>query len=525
MRGMMKLGVFGLGLCLMMSATATERGDPAELYRKQSPDDLIINYMQRHNVPSMEVAIVQAPYIPRIVGFGLSDVKTKRLAASKTLYALGQMTEGYTDVAIMQLVEQGKIRLTDTISQYVPDVPPAWRDITLKHLMAHTSGIPEYQKAGGFRPAGTYKPKELIELVKGQHLLFRPGTNASHSATNFVLLGMVIEKASGMSYENFIKKYQFKPLNLQHTFFISEVDKIDNEVNKGPKPLEKHKKFLQKATYINPTEMATGYIDINGSNVETKPFSASAYFANGSIVASAEDVSIWDVGLAGNILIKEKSNRDFLYSAIKLADGTFLPAHGRWQFPGHKGLMYIKGYAPGFSAYLDRFTAPDELLCVTLLANKANLPDLAILARQIGAAYQTALATPQAADWTVIRQSPYSVTSTVARITDVLKKHNVNLFARVDQSKQAEDVGMKLTPTVVLLFGNPKVGTEIMQKQPILSLMLPVRVTVFENNKGEVWVAYPELVKLANKYGIKEDQLKPMYKTLSSMMLEATTPY
>jgi len=516
-----------LVLSVSVPVLATERGDVAEMYRHQSPDDLIIDYMQRYNVPSIQVAIVQAPYIPRVVGFGLADEKTRRLSATNTLYALGEMTEAYTDVAIIQLVEQGKIKLADKISQYVPNLPQAWQAIELKTLLAHASGIPDYSLEKGFEPSKEYKPEDLIALVKEKHLLFRPNTSVGHSRTNFVLLGMVIEKASGMPYQSFVKKYQFEPLHLKTTFFVSDIGKIANEINDGPKPFTKHSKFKNKRIYINPTEMATGYIGFGGKNLEVKPFTASAFFANGSIAASAYDVSIWDVGLAGDILIKNKRNRAFLYNVIHLPNGQLVPAHGRWQFPGHKGLMYVKGFAPGYSAYLDRFTAPSELLCVTLVANKANLPDLAVLAREIGGAYQTDLQAPQGAKWITVRQSPYSVADTAKRIQQLIEKKGAKVFATINQAQQAKDAGTKLPPTMVIIFGNPAAGSPQMQAHPVLAMAMPMRVTIWQDKSGQVWVGYPDIEKLAKRMGVKpEDKtLQRMYVNVTKLMLAATTPY
>jgi len=183
--------------------TYAERGNPMVEFEGQTIDAMIAAFMKEHRIPGMTLAIVQAPYIPRVVGYGVSDVEKGLLASPKILWNVGQMTQAYTAVAIMQLVEAEKMTLDDPVGKHVGDLPSAWQPITVRQLMAHASGLPDYTKQAAFNSDQEYKPGEVIALVKNAPLAFQPGAQVANSATDFFLLGLIIEKVSGVSYESF----------------------------------------------------------------------------------------------------------------------------------------------------------------------------------------------------------------------------------------------------------------------------------------------------------------------------------
>ena len=281
--------------------SGSSRGDFRTLYQGLSVDDLIIQYMEDNHIPGMSLAIVQAPYITRLVGYGFADIEKKRLVSTRTLFPIGQLTNAFTAVAIMQLKEEGKIKLDDLIANYLPHSPKNWNTVTIRQLITHASGIPDYTECRDFSYSRNYQPEDIFNLFQDHNLLFSSGSEMHTSSTNFYLLGLIIEKASDMSYDAYISKNQIERVGLKHTFFINNASSIKNEVNNGTNPL-KHSEFLHKTLYIDPAELAVGYI----SNDKEAPYIEwSSAFANSGIIASAEDISIWDISLAGTILIKE----------------------------------------------------------------------------------------------------------------------------------------------------------------------------------------------------------------------------
>jgi len=518
------LCLLGVLMLTAIEPTHAQRGNPDVEFDGQTIDNMIAAFMKEHRIPGMTLAIVQAPYISRVVGYGVSDVEKGLLASPKTLWNVGQITQAYTGVAIMQLVEAEKITLDDPVGKHVSDLPSAWQPITVRQLMAHVSGLPDYTKQSAFDPAKVYKPGEVIALVKKTPLVFQPGTQVANSATDFFLLGLVIEKVSGMTYQAFITENQIERLGLKNTMFASGLSRVkQEEVEKSD---FRHKDFLREVAYINPTEMATGYTEKDGKPAPVPPNSESAWYADAAVLASAEDISLWDIGLAGNLLVSKKENRDFLYNGVNLNDGTIVPAHCGWRFPGHKGLMDIQGNVPGFSCYLSRFTDKAELVCVTLCANKEGI-DLTELARRIAGAFNPHLGPPVSPKVMRCLESCYPVPTTVDRLEAFLKAHGVNVAARIDHAAAAKTKGLELRATQVLVFGNPAVGTHLMLSRPSIALDLPLRVVVWQETDGTVWAGYHDVNELAQAHRIADraDVIALMRAGLAAALKYATVPY
>lgn len=419
-------------------------------------DQMIATYMQENDVPGMAVAIVQAPYITRVTGYGLADTETRRLAASHTLFDIGQMAEAYLAVAVMQLVEEGKLSLDDPAEKFIPGAAKA----TVRQLIQHRSGLPRTLDA--------------------------------------TLLCDIIAKASGTSCEAYVRANQIDRLGLRQTFFASELGSLKRE---GTKPGG----FLRDPQLINPTEPATG------TSVK-----ASSPSGGLRIYASAMDVSVWDIGLAGEILIKDPALRKILYQPAE-----DMPSSGPWYFPGHPGLMVSTGSGDGFSSLLSRFTDPKELVCVTLLANRDGL-DLTQLARRIAGAYDPKIGPPPETAAFRAQQSPFSVKETLDRLESILKDRGVGIVARIDHTKAAESANLELPATAELIFGNPADGTLLMQQNRAIVTDLPLRAACWEQD-GAVWITATDPVLLADKYNItdRKEVVQKMRRGIDSALRQA----
>jgi uncharacterized protein (DUF302 family) len=187
--------------------------------------------------------------------------------------------------------------------------------------------------------------------------------------------------------------------------------------------------------------------------------------------------------------------------------------------------MEIKGSSPGFSAYLSRFTAPDDLVCVTLLANKEGL-DLTGLARDIAEAYKPGLGAGMTSDAIVTRESKFSVDETVTRLEKLLGEQKVPVFAIFDHADNAAKASMSLRPTKVLVFGNPKVGTRLMQSSQAVALDLPLRLSIWEDARNRVWVGYHAMDRLAAGYDVKDTAtVLALERVLEKLVARATNVY
>jgi len=454
------LALLGLTFVALSFSARAQRGNPEIAYAGQSVDSMIADYMKAHDVPGLALAIVQAPYITRVEGYGLADRERRTLAASNTIFDVGQMRNAFTAVAILQLVEADKLSLD----------APVDAKTTLRELLRTPAKYPRLEK--------------------------------------------LVETASGGTYEDFVRKGQFEPLGLRYTFFGRDLGRIQREAFA---PGGRHGEFLHAAALINPTEPATGYRETAGRLEAVKP-------ADRAIFSSAQDISIWDVGLAGDILVKDAEHRKLIYRPATLPDGARIPTSGAWVFPGHEGLMVTTGSEAGFSSLLSRFTKSDELVCVTLLANKEGL-DLTQLARRIAGAYNSKIGPPLEAAAMRVQQSPYSVKETLDRLERILRDRGVGIVARVDHRAAAKSADLELRPTETLIFGNPANGTPLMQSNPAIAVDLPLRAAAWEEN-GEVWLAATDPVELIASHGIKDRdaEAQRMRDGLDSALLQAVSP-
>ena len=500
------------------------RGNVHVAYQSQSVDQMIYDFMESQGIPGMTLAIVQAPYITRVVGYGITELKYKKLAGEKTLWNAGPIAQGFTAVAIMQLYEREKLSLNDPASKYLKDMPKAWTGITIKQLLQHSSGIIDYRQMPGFDVTKEISEVQLLKYAYSQPLSFEPGTDVKQSATNFLLLANIVEKVSKMPYEKFVRKNQLDYLGLKQIFFTDELNQVKNEdlaQNGG-----KHKIFTRDKDYINPMEPSTGYKEENGELIATGRQASHALKGFSDIWSSAENISHWDIALAGSILISKPENRDIIYKPTSLANGRVVPAMAGWQFYAHKGLMDIKGNAPGHSAFLSRFTDSSELVCVTLLANKEGV-DLTNLARRIAAAFDNGkLGTGSNDNELYTFESQLNVKETMANIEANLKQNGVPVFAKFDHSANAQSAGLELLPTEVIVFGAPKVGTQLMQQNPSISIELPLKISVWQDATGSVWVTFPQMKKLASRYGLENNPvIEKMQNMLEKLAVKSASIY
>lgn len=479
-----------------------ERGSPNLSLYGETIDALIADFIAAHDLPGLTLAIVQAPYIPRSSGYGKASVELDELASTKTMWNIGPITQAFTAVAVMQLKEDGKLTLSDPISTHVAGLPAAWGKITILQLMQHSSGIADYRAR--LDNAKRYAPADLIDLVRSAPLVFKSGTQVQLSATNATLLALAVEHASGMPYRDYVRVNQIEREALPSTMFAADFAKSAKIDRPASHPNDnQHSHFKSEVPFINPVEPATGYQLIDGRMVAVAPEASSNLFGFGDLWSSAEDISKWDIGLAGSTLIKDAADRDVVYMPTKLANGTVVPAMIGWEFTHHPGFMEVKGDSPGFSSYLSRFTASDELVCVTLLTNKEGV-DLTVLARQIAAAYRGETGPDVDQRQIVAQESKFDPAETIARIKSGLATAKVPIFASVDHAANARGIGQELRPTTVITFGNPKVGTRLMLENQAIGLDLPLRMLVWQDARGRTWVGYPNLDTLAARYGVKD---------------------
>lgn len=288
-------------------------------------------------------------------GIGMANMEWDIPNAPDTKHRLGSITKQFTAALILQLVAEGKLKLDEPITTYLPDYPKAGGNkITLHHLLTHTSGIPNYTSFPKFfeeRSRNPYTVEKFVKVFSDSTLQFVPGETFAYSNSGYFLLGAIIEKVTGKSYEEQLKQRIFTPLNMNNSGF------------------DHHENILKKR--------ATGYQKL-GTDYQNSPYlDMSLPYAAGSLYATVEDLYLWDQALYTDQLLNKES-KDLMF-------GKYIPASG-----GHYGYGWSMGRHPigntkdsvetighggginGFNTLITRF--PEEKNLVILLNNTGGAP-------------------------------------------------------------------------------------------------------------------------------------------------------
>jgi CubicO group peptidase (beta-lactamase class C family) len=327
-----------------------------------SVDDYIRESMKKQKIPGLSVAIVRDGEVIKAEGYGLANVELNVPATKDTMYQSGSVGKQVTSAAVMVLVEDGKLKLDDPISKYLEDSPEIWKDITIHHLLTHTSGIKDYTMQLNLRK--DYSDEELVKLAAKNKLDFPPGEQWRYSNTGYALLGIIVTKVAGKFYGDLLKERVFDPLGMTTARMQSESDIIPNRAAGYRLSGGKYK----NQEYVSPTLNRT---------------------ADGSLVFTVLDMAKWDAGLYGETALR-KTSLDRSWTPVKLSNGRSVPYGFGWAIGDRRGHREIEhgGAWQGFQTHISRFV--DDKLTVIVLTNLVG-SDPTSLARGIAGYYEPAL--------------------------------------------------------------------------------------------------------------------------------------
>ena len=256
-----------------------------------------------------------------------------------TKFRLGSITKQFTATLILQLVEEGKIKLDDSIRKYYAAAPESWQPITIHHLLSHESGIPSYTGIPGFfqKMAGVpYTPLQLIELTRDRPLEFTPGTKMAYDNSGYILLGYVIEQVTGKTYEQQLHSRILDPLGMADSGF-------------------EHNTAILK-------HRAEGYENENGKLQRAAYLDMTIPYAAGSMYSTVDDLLKWDQALYGTKILSAASKEKMWKSNLNdYAYGWFIVnRYGEHSFEHGGGIN-------GFSTMIIR--VPDKKLLAVALSN------------------------------------------------------------------------------------------------------------------------------------------------------------
>jgi CubicO group peptidase (beta-lactamase class C family) len=301
-------------------------------------------------------------------GYGVSDLRTFAPIDATTDFRLASCTKQFTAMAIMLLVHDGRLRYDERLTQVFPDFPEYGQAITIRHLLTHTSGLPDYEDlmtGGPWTETRQIQDDEVIALLKRQRTpKFAAGTSWSYSNSAYVVLGLIVAKVSGLTFGDFLQQRIFNSLKMSATLvYVNGRNTVPNR--------------------------AFGHSKGGATFMETDQSSTSATQGDGGVYSNLEDLAKWDRALANHVLLSDAEMAPALVP-VRLADGS----ETRWPTaPGDDNLnpgkpvaygfgwfldpyaghprMWHSGSTRGFSTAIERLTA--DKLTIVVLCNRTDL--------------------------------------------------------------------------------------------------------------------------------------------------------
>ena len=276
-------------------------------------------------------------------GYGLANIELDVPNTPSTIFRLGSITKQFTAAAILQLQEKGKLKVSDLISKYIPGTPTSWNSITIHQLLTHTSGIPSYTDEAGYQAhmrEQSGAPLDFINRFRYRPLEFTPGESFHYDNSGYFMLGVIIERVSGMKYEDYLRRNIFEPLQMTATGYD------------------------WAATILNGR--ASGYSKDEGGKVVNADFlDMGQPYAAGSLYSTVLDLYKWDRALyTTKVLSAQSLEAAFTPGKFDWAKGIkYGYGWGIAQVHGHKTVGHGGGIN-GFSTVMWRAIEEDAVAIV-----------------------------------------------------------------------------------------------------------------------------------------------------------------
>lgn len=323
--------------------------------------DAIFTSLKSNNAPGAAVLVVRNGRAVFRRGYGVTDLRTLRRIDADTNFRLASFTKQFTAACIMLLARDGKLHYDDRLTDFFPDFPAYGRSITVRNLLNHTSGLPDYEDILMKQYEGM--PPEKVPQILDAGVLkllgaqtsgkFPAGSKWEYSNSGYAVLAMIVEKVSGKPFGQFLQERIFTPLGMKHTLAY---EKGKNEV----------------------PHRAYGYTKQDDGFHETDQSPTSAVLGDGGIYSSLDDLAKWDRALRDHALLSEAEMQPAL-TAVRPADGPAKTPEGQtlsygfgWfldPYASHKRMSH-DGSTVGFRTTIQRF--PDDNLTIIVLANRAD---------------------------------------------------------------------------------------------------------------------------------------------------------
>jgi CubicO group peptidase (beta-lactamase class C family) len=390
---------FGLLLALSLFALPAAAARPSDTELAAYADELLLeNYPP--GAPGASALVVRDGKVLLRKGYGLANLELGVPVKPEMVFELGSVTKQFTAAAVLMLAERGKLSIDDDLTRWLPDFPTHGHKITVEHLLTHVSGIPSYTGMAEWlsRLREDLTLDQLIGLFRGKAPEFAPGERWAYNNSGYILLGAIIEKASGRSYEDFVEQEIFAPLGMRSSYYAHQDEAVPGRVE----GYEKNEKGFARARYLSMTH----------------PYAA------GALQSTVDDLWRWEQGLAAGKVVSAQS-LERMFTPAKLASGASTHYGYGWSTFEYQGRKVIEhgGGIFGFVTHVAR--VPEEKLYVAILSNNTGTekgPEdlgLAITAKAIGAAFEdrpaTALSATELDEYVGVYRFDAETTRTITR--------------------------------------------------------------------------------------------------------------
>ena len=328
------------------------------LARADRVDDYLKTEMEKRRIPGVALAVVQHGQVVKTAAYGFANLELSVPTRPETVFEIGSITKQFTAAGILLLAQDQRLSVDDRISRYLKGTPASWANITIRHLLTHTSGIKSYTGLDGFELRRHLSQAQFIEAIGKEPVLSPPGEIFKYCNTGFNLLGYIIENVSGQNYWDFMNQRIFKPLGMNST------------TNRLP-------------ALVIPNR-ASGYEQTNHVYIN-RDYDLTDVFSAGAIVSTVGDLAKWNAALDRDDLLNAKSKAE-MWTPNQLNNGKPTTYGFGWfiePLDGHKNIGH-SGSTSGFSASIQRF--PDDALAVIILTN-TDEQIATTLAKQVATLY------------------------------------------------------------------------------------------------------------------------------------------